>query len=112
MKKIEAIIRPGKLDEIKEALGEFGIKGMTVTEVVGCGKQKGKTETYRGTEFIIDLLPKVKIELVVKDKWVSEVIRIVVNTGRTGEVGDGKLFVYDVLDAVRIRTGENGEDVI
>jgi len=112
MKKIEAIIRPGKLEEVKEALGEFGIKGMTVTEVIGCGHQKGKTETYRGTEFTIDLLPKVKMEVVLADKWVSEVVRTIVTTARTGEIGDGKIFVYPVEDVVRIRTGENGEEVL
>lgn len=112
MKKIEAIIRPGKLEEVKEALGTFGIKGMTVTEVIGCGHQKGKTEIYRGTEFTIDLLPKVKIEIILADKWVSEVIRTIVSAARTGEIGDGKIFVSSVEDAIRIRTGENGEEVL
>ena len=112
MKKIEAIIRPSKLDEIKDALGLFGIHGMTVTEVIGCGLQKGKKEVYRGTEYTIDLLPKVKIEIVIRDKWVDEVIRIFINTARTGEIGDGKIFVYAVENAVRIRTGEAGEEAI
>lgn len=112
MKKIEAVIRPSKLDEIKEALGKFGIHGMTVTEVIGCGLQKGKKEIYRGTEYTIDLLPKIKIEIVIKDKWVDEVIRIIVTTARTGEIGDGKIFVYPLENAVRIRTGESGEDAI
>ncbi|MFA5880826.1 MAG: P-II family nitrogen regulator [Eubacteriales bacterium] len=112
MKKIEAIIRPSKLDEIKDALGLFGIHGMTVTEVIGCGLQKGKKEVYRGTEYTIDLLPKIKIEIVVRDKWVDEVIRIFINTARTGEIGDGKIFVYAVENAVRIRTGEAGEEAI
>ncbi|PKM47777.1 MAG: transcriptional regulator [Firmicutes bacterium HGW-Firmicutes-8] len=112
MKKIEAIIRPSKLDEIKDALGLFGIHGMTVTEVIGCGLQKGKKEVYRGTEYTIDLLPKIKIEIVVRDKWVDEVIRIFINTARTGEIGDGKIFVYAVENAVRIRTGEGGEEAI
>ncbi|ADG81572.1 nitrogen regulatory protein P-II [Thermincola ferriacetica] len=112
MKKIEAIIRPSKLDEIKEALGKFGIHGMTVTEVIGCGLQKGKKEVYRGTEYTIDLLPKIKVEIVIRDKWVDEVIRILVNTARTGEIGDGKIFVYPIENAVRIRTGESGEEAI
>lgn len=112
MKKVEAIIRPSKLDEIKEALGKFGIHGMNVTEVIGCGLQKGKKEVYRGTEYTIDLLPKIKIEIVIKDKWVDEVIRIIINTARTGEIGDGKIFVYSVENAVRIRTGEGGEEAI
>lgn len=112
MKKIEAIIRPSKLDEIKDALGLFGIHGMTVTEVIGCGLQKGKKEVYRGTEYTIDLLPKVKIEIVIRDKWVDEVIRIFINTARTGEIGDGKIFVYAVENVVRIRTGEGGEEAI
>lgn len=112
MKKIEAIIRPAKLDEIKEALGRFGIHGMTVTEVIGCGLQKGKTEIYRGTEYTIDLLPKVKIEIVVKESWVDEIISMLTNTARTGEIGDGKIFVCPVENAVRIRTGEGGEEAI
>ena len=112
MKKIEAIIRPSKLDDIKDELGKFGIHGMTVTEVIGCGLQKGKKEVYRGTEYTIDLLSKVKIEIVIRDKWVDEVIRLIINTARTGEIGDGKIFVYPVENAVRIRTGEGGEEAI
>lgn len=112
MKKIEAIIRPSKLDEIKDALGKFGIHGMTVTEVMGCGLQKGKKEVYRGTEYTIDLLPKIKIEIVIRDKWVDEVIRLFINTARTGEIGDGKIFVCPIENAVRIRTGEGGEEAI
>lgn len=112
MKKIEAIVRPSKLDEIKDALGKFGIHGLTVTEVVGCGLQKGKKEVYRGTEYTIDLLPKIKIEIVILDKWVDEVIRILVSTARTGEIGDGKIFVYPVENVIRIRTGEGGEAAI
>lgn len=112
MKKIEAVIRPSKLDELKEALGKFGIQGMTVTEVIGCGLQKGKKEVYRGTEYTIDLLPKIKIEIVTGDKWVEEVIRIIISTARTGEIGDGKIFVYSLENAVRIRTGEGGEEAI
>lgn len=112
MKKIEAIIRPIKLDEVKDALGKFGIHGMTVTEVIGCGLQKGKTEVYRGTEYTIDLLSKIKIEIVVKDKWVDEVIRIIIDTARSGEIGDGKIFISSVEKAVRIRTGEAGDEAI
>lgn len=112
MKKIEAVIRPSKLDEIKDALGKFGIHGMTVTEVIGCGLQKGKKEVYRGTEYTIDLLPKIKVEIVTGDKWVDEVIRLIINTARTGEIGDGKIFVYALENAVRIRTGEGGEEAI
>jgi nitrogen regulatory protein P-II 1 len=112
MKKIEVIIRPAKLDEIKDALGRFGIHGMTVTEVIGCGLQKGKKEIYRGAEYSIDLLPKVKIEIVTKDSWVPEITDILTKTARTGEIGDGKVFVLPVENAVRIRTGEGGEEAI
>lgn len=112
MKKIEAIIRPSKLEEIKDALGSFGIHGMNVTEVIGCGLQKGKKEVYRGTEYNINLLPKVKIEIVIRDKWVDEVISLITTTARTGEIGDGKIFVYNIENAVRIRTGDAGEDAI
>lgn len=112
MKKIEAIIRPSKLDEVKDALGNFDVHGMTVTEVIGCGLQKGKTEVYRGTEYTIDLLPKVKLEIVLADKWVDEVIRIITNTARTGEIGDGKIFIHSIEKAVRIRTGEAGDEAI
>ncbi|MHB9094297.1 MAG: P-II family nitrogen regulator [Eubacteriales bacterium] len=112
MKKIEAIIRPSKLDELKEALGRFNVHGMTVTEVVGCGLQKGKKEIYRGTEYTIDLLNKVKIEIVVKDGWVEDLIKLISETAKTGEIGDGKIFVQAVENAVRIRTGESGEAVL
>lgn len=112
VKKIEIITRRNKLDDIKDALGKFGIMGMTVTEVMGCGHQKGRTESYRGTEYTIDLLPKLKIEIILKDAWISEVIRVLVSTARTGEIGDGKIFVLPVEDAVRIRTGESGEGVV
>ncbi|GAV22907.1 P-II family nitrogen regulator [Carboxydothermus pertinax] len=108
MKKIEALIRPQKLNEVKEALNKLGISGMTVTEVVGCGQQKGQKEIYRGFEYEINLLPKVKIEIVTIDNMVEEIIRIISDVARTGEIGDGKIFVYDVLDSVRIRTGERG----
>lgn len=112
MKKIEAIIRPVKLDEIKDALGRYNIHGMTVTEVIGCGLQKGKKEIYRGTEYTIDLLPKIKIEVVAKDSQVDELIRLILETAKTGEIGDGKIFISTVENAVRIRTGESGEAVL
>jgi nitrogen regulatory protein P-II 1 len=112
MKKVEAIIRPSKLDDIKEALNRFGIHGLTVSEVIGCGHQKGRTEIYRGTEYSINLLPKVKLEIVVKDKYVDEVIETIIKEARTGEIGDGKIFIYPVENALRIRTGESGEDAI
>ena len=112
MKKIEAVIRPGKLDDLKDALGRFNIHGMTVTEVKGCGLQKGKTEIYRGTEYTIDLLAKVKVEIVVKDSWVDELINLISETAQTGEIGDGKIFVHPVENVVRIRTGESGEAVL
>jgi len=112
VKKIEAIIRPVKLDEIKDALGRYNIHGMTVTEVIGCGLQKGKKEIYRGTEYTIDLLPKIKIEVVAKDSQVDELIRLILETAKTGEIGDGKIFISTVENAVRIRTGESGEAVL
>lgn len=112
MKKIEAIIRPVKLDELKDALGRFNIHGMTVTEVMGCGLQKGKKEIYRGTEYTIDLLPKVKIEIIVKDNWVKDLVALISETAKTGEIGDGKIFITEVENAVRIRTGESGEAVL
>ncbi|ADY56127.1 nitrogen regulatory protein P-II [Syntrophobotulus glycolicus DSM 8271] len=112
MKKIEAIVRPAKLEEVKEALGKFGVKGMTVTSVIGCGLQQGKTEVYRGSTYTINLLPKVKLEIIVPDDLVDKVIDIIVKNAKTGEIGDGKIFVYDVLNAVRIRTEESGEDAV
>lgn len=112
MKKIEAIIRHFKLDEVKEALGARGLKGMTVTEVRGFGRQKGHTETYRGTEYSVDFLPKVKLEVVVADDEVATVIDTIVATARTGQVGDGKIFVSDLVDVVRIRTGESSDAAI
>jgi len=112
MKKLECVIRPAKFEELKEALGKFGVKGMTVTNVIGCGLQQGKTEVYRGNAYTINLLPKVKIEIVIPDASVDKVIEIIVNTARTGEIGDGKIFVYDMLNAVRIRTGESGEGAV
>lgn len=112
MKKIEAIIRPGKLEEIKEALNKFNIQGLTISQVMGCGLQKGRKEFYRGTEITLNLLPKVKIEVVTKDRFVDEIIRLICSEAKTGEVGDGKIFVYNVEDAVRIRTGERGENAV
>jgi nitrogen regulatory protein P-II 1 len=112
MKKVEAIIKPFKLDEVKDALVEIGIGGMTVTEVRGFGQQKGHTEIYRGTEYVIDFLPKVKIEIVVKDEDVEKVIQTIMKTAQTGRVGDGKIFVIPVEEVVRIRTGERGEQAI
>jgi len=112
MKKIEAIIRPSKLDDVKDALDKYGIRGMTVTQVIGCGLQKGHTQIYRGTEYSINLLSKVKIEVVVKDKIVEDVVNLIATTARSGEIGDGKIFIYPVENAVRIRTGEAGEEVV
>jgi len=112
MKKIEAIIKPFKLEEVKDALIKIGIGGMTVSEVRGFGQQKGETEIYRGTEYVVDFLPKIKIEVVVKDEDVEKVIETIANTARTGRVGDGKIFVIPVEDVVRIRTGERGEKAV
>jgi len=112
MKKIEAIIKPFKLDEVKEALNELGIKGITVSEVKGFGRQKGHTELYRGTEYVVDFLPKIKMEIVVKEEMVARVVETVVETAKTGKIGDGKVFVTPVDEVVRIRTGERGEDAI
>jgi len=112
MKKIEAIIRPFKLDEVKEALTEEGIKGLTITEVRGYGRQKGHKETYRGSEYQIEFVPKIKIEVVVNDNQAEKVIEAVLRTAKTGQVGDGKIFIYDVRDAIRIRTEESGREAI
>ncbi len=112
MKKIEAIIRPFKIDDVREALSEVGVRGITLTEVKGYGRQKGHTEVYRGSEYQIDFLPKLKIEIIVPDKLVDRVIDTIVKSARTGQVGDGKIFIYDVIEAVRIRTEESGEDAI
>jgi nitrogen regulatory protein PII len=112
MKKIEAIIRPFRLDDVREALGEVGVKGMTLTEVKGYGRQKGHTELYRGSEYQIDFLPKIKLEVVVPARLAEKVIDTIVKTAKTGQVGDGKIFVYDVEDAIRVRTGESGEDAL
>jgi nitrogen regulatory protein P-II 1 len=109
MKKIEAVVQPFKLDEVKEALKAVGAEGMTVTEVRGHGRQKGHKEVYRGQEYQVDLLPKVKVELVVPDARVEEIITTLATAARTGKIGDGKIFVYDVADAIRIRNDERGE---
>ncbi|MBT3211247.1 MAG: P-II family nitrogen regulator [Planctomycetaceae bacterium] len=112
MKKIEAILRHFKLEEVKDALNEIGIKGMTVTEVRGFGRQRGHTETYRGAEYSVDFLPKVKLEVVVNDGEAQTVIDKIMNVARTGQVGDGKIFVSDLTEVVRIRTGETAGDAI
>ena len=112
MKKIEAIIKPFKLEDVKDALGEIGLSGLTVSEVKGFGRQKGHTELYRGAEYIVDFLPKVKIELVVDDKKYKVAIDVIIKHSNTGKIGDGKIFVYEVSEAIRIRTGEKGKDAI
>ena len=112
MKKIEAIIKPFKLEEVKENLGLIGIHGMTVTEVKGFGRQKGHTELYRGAEYIVDFLPKVKIEIVVNDNDLDKAVETIQNAAKTGRIGDGKIFVTDLEQVVRIRTGENGEKAL
>lgn len=112
MKKIEAVIKPFKLDEVREALSEIGVSGLTVTEVKGFGRQKGHTELYRGAEYVVDFLPKVKIEIVVPDSSVDSAIDSIVKAARTGKIGDGKIFVTDVEQVIRIRTGETGEDAV
>ena len=112
MKKIEAIIKPFKLDEVKEALNEIGLRGMTVTEVKGFGRQKGHTELYRGAEYVVDFLPKVKIEIVMEDGLVERAVEVITQAARTERIGDGKIFVTTVEEAVRIRTGEKGVDAI
>jgi nitrogen regulatory protein PII len=112
MKKIEAIIKPFKLTEVKEALQEIGVKGMTVTEVKGFGRQKGHTEIYRGSEYTVDFLPKMKIEAVVSDAQLQQALETIVKSAKTGKIGDGKIFVFDVVNALRIRTEEQGESAI
>ena len=112
MKKIEAVIKPFKLDEVKEALQELGVQGMTVLEAKGYGRQKGHTELYRGAEYVIDFLPKIKIEVVVGDDQADRVIEALIAAARTGRIGDGKIFVSDIADAVRIRTGETGDQAL
>jgi nitrogen regulatory protein PII len=112
MKKIEAIIKPFKLEDVKEALGEIGIQGMTVTEVKGFGRQKGHTEIYRGSEYTVDFLPKVKIEVVIEADRADEVATAIVDAATTGKIGDGKVFISPVEQAIRIRTGETGSDAV
>ncbi|MBI1939081.1 MAG: P-II family nitrogen regulator [Ignavibacteriales bacterium] len=112
MKKIEAIIRPHKLDEVQDALSEAGYPGLTVSEVRGYGRQKGHKEIYRGTEYNINFVPKLKIELICSDERAEAALEIIIKTSKTGEVGDGKIFVYNVADAIRIRTGESGESAL
>ena len=112
MKKIEAVIKPFKLDEVKEALTDLGVSGITVTEAKGFGRQKGHTELYRGAEYVVDFLPKVKLEVVVEDGLAERVVEAIAAAARTGRIGDGKIFVSDVVDVMRIRTGETGPAAI
>jgi nitrogen regulatory protein PII len=112
VKKIEAIIRPFKLEEVKEALVEIGIRGLTISEVRGYGRQKGHTETYRGSEYRIEFVPKIKIEVIIEDSKVEKIVDAILKTAKTGQVGDGKIFIYNVEDVVRIRTGESGKDAL
>ena len=112
MKKIEAIIKPFKLTEVKDALNELGIQGMTVTEVKGFGRQKGHTEIYRGSEYTVDFLPKLKLETVVADSQLDAAVQAIIQAAKTGKIGDGKIFISAVEDAIRIRTGERGEDAV
>ena len=112
MKKVEAIIKPFKLDEVKESLSSIGVQGLTVSEVKGFGRQKGHTELYRGAEYVVDFLPKVKLEIIVKDEQVSQVVEAIMKAAKTGRIGDGKTFVLPVDEVVRIRTGERGSDAI
>ena len=112
MKKVEAIIKPFKLDEVKEALQEAGIQGLTVTEIKGFGRQKGHTELYRGAEYVVDFLPKVKIEVVLTDDMVDTAVQAIISAARTDKIGDGKIFVTPIEQAIRIRTGETGDDAV
>jgi nitrogen regulatory protein P-II 1 len=112
MKKIEAVIKPFKLDEVREALSELGVSGLTVTEVKGFGRQKGHTELYRGAEYVVDFLPKIKVEVVVTSEMLDAVVEAIVNVARTGKIGDGKIFVTPVEQVIRIRTGETDESAI
>ncbi|MCE3290931.1 MAG: transcriptional regulator [Caulobacter sp.] len=112
MKKIEAVIKPFKLDEVKEALQELGVQGMTVLEAKGYGRQKGHTELYRGAEYVVDFLPKIKVEVVVDDGQLAGALEAIQNAARTGRIGDGKIFVSDIADVIRIRTGESGAQAI
>jgi nitrogen regulatory protein P-II 1 len=112
MKKIEAIIKPFKLEEVREALSDVGVSGLTVTEVKGFGRQKGHTELYRGAEYVVDFLPKVKVEIIVSDEVVDQAVDAIIKAARTGKIGDGKIFIFPVEQVVRIRTGETGEAAI
>ncbi len=112
MRKVEAIIKPSKLDDVKEALQKLGIQGMTVTEVKGFGRQKGHTELYRGAEYVVDFLPKIKLEIAVTDEMADKVVQAIVKAANTGRIGDGKIFVLPVEEAIRIRTGERGPDAV
>ena len=112
MKKIEAIIKPFKLDEVKDALNGIGIKGMTVSEVKGYGRQKGHTEIYRGAEYVVDFIPKIKLDIIVQDELVDQVINAIIEKSRTGKIGDGKIFVTAVERVIRVRTGETGSEAI
>jgi nitrogen regulatory protein P-II 1 len=112
MKKIEAVIKPFKLDEVKEALQDLGVQGMTVEEVKGYGRQKGHTELYRGAEYVVDFLPKIKIEIAVSDDQVQAAVDAICKAARTGRIGDGKIFITDLIEVVRIRTGETGEQAL
>ena len=112
MKKIEAVIKPFKLDEVKEALQEMGVQGMTVVEAKGYGRQKGQTELYRGAEYVVDFLPKIKIEVVIEDGQLDRAVEAISTAARTGRIGDGKIFVSEILDVIRIRTGETGPHAV
>jgi len=112
VKKIEAIIKPFKLDEVKDALNEMGVEGITVSEVKGFGRQKGHSELYRGAEYVVDFIPKVKLEIILKDEMLAKAVEVLQNSARTGRIGDGKIFVLPVLDVVRIRTGEKGKEAV
>ncbi|MDD2706438.1 MAG: P-II family nitrogen regulator [Verrucomicrobiae bacterium] len=112
MKKIEAIIKPFKIDEVKQALGEIGVNSLTVSEVKGCGRQKGHTEIYRGSEYTVDFLPKIKFEIILQDSMVQAAVDVIVKSARTGKIGDGKIFILPVEDAIRIRTDEHGEKAL
>ena len=112
MRKVEAIIKPFKLDEVKEALNEIGIQGITVSEVKGFGRQKGHTELYRGAEYVVDFIPKIKMEIIVSDELAAKVVDVIAAAAKTGRIGDGKIFVTPVEEVVRIRTGEHGDDAL
>lgn len=112
MKKVEAIIKPFKLDEVKESLNEIGIQGITISEVKGFGRQKGHTELYRGAEYVVDFIPKIKIEIIVADSILLQVVEIIEKSAKTGRIGDGKIFVTNIEEVIRIRTGETGEDAL